>query len=349
MLPRLSYWRRGWSGSIPGWALVLVVMAIGPARGYAAPPPEEITPVEPVKQKAASATKLARDKTPRVPQPGDPWTDPVTGMEFVWAPGGKYQMGCPDSEEGRYPGEGPVHEVQLDGFWLGRHEVTRGQFRKFVEATGYKTEAEKEGWSYGYKDGKWGKQQGLNWRQPGFSQDDRHPVVCVSLNDAQAMAAWMSLKGQGKFQLPTEAQWEYACRAGTTTARYWGDNPDEACKYGNVADETTKREFPALTVHNCHDGYVFTAPVGGFRANRWGLYDLSGNAWEWCEDVYDADAYSKHQRYNPVYMSTSGGAHGVIRGGGWNSYPTRVRCGHRNHVAPADRHSFLGFRLSRTP
>jgi formylglycine-generating enzyme required for sulfatase activity len=285
----------------------------------------------------------------KAPQPGEVWTEPVTGMEFVWVPGGSFMMGSPVGEKDRDDDEGPVHQVQLDGFWLGKHEVTRGQFGMFVEATGYKTEADKEGGAWGYKGGKWDYHQGLNWRQAGFAQDDSHPVVCVSWNDARDMAAWLSERGNGKFQLPTEAQWEYACRGGTTTSRFWGENPDEACKYANVADQALQESITDWShkIHNCNDGYIYTAPAGSFRPNPFGLYDMLGNVWEWCADLYSKDDYSKHQRLTAISMDA--GAHRIIRGGGWNSYPRRGRCAHRNNDDASRRHQFLGFRLSRIP
>jgi formylglycine-generating enzyme required for sulfatase activity len=194
---------------------------------------------------ACAATPAAKKTAPAgvknlAPQPGEVWTEPTTGMEFVWVPGGSFSMGSPSGEKDRDDDEGPAPQVQLDGFWLGKHEVTRGQFGIFIEAAGYKSEADKEGGAWGYKGGKWGYHQGLNWRQPGFAQDDRHPVVCVSWNDARAMAAWLSEQGNGQYRLPTEAQWEYACRGGTTTSRFWGENPDETCKFANVADQALR-------------------------------------------------------------------------------------------------------------
>lgn len=307
------------------------------------------SPVEARESQPAFAPQPPHALQQDAPQPAQVWTDPVTGMEFVWVPGGSLLMGSPAGERDRDDDEGPVHEVKLDGFWLGKHEVTRGQFGKFVEATGYQTQAEKEGGAWGYQCGTWDYHQGLHWRRAGFPQDDRHPVVCVSWHDAQAMAAWLSGQGNGKFHLPTEAQWEYACRGGTTTSRFWGENPDEVCQYANVADRTLKESINgwAHNIHHCHDGFVFTAPVGRYRANGFDLHDMLGNVWEWCEDLYSKDAYGKHLPVNP--KQTDGGAHRVIRGGGWNSYPRRVRCAHRLNDDPARRHQFVGFRLSRIP
>jgi len=287
------------------------------------------------------------------------WTDPVTGMEFVWVPGGCFQMGQTESEKAQlikeagkknydkyYGDELPRHEVCVDGLWMSKHEVTRDHFRRFVESSAYKTDAEKQGWSWIWTD-KWEKKQGADWRNVGFDQNDRHPVVNVSWNDAKAMAEWMSKQGNGKFRLPTEAEWEYAGRAGTTTSRSWGDNPDDACRYANVHDLTSKRvnKFD-WTHHNCDDGYAVTSPVGSFTPNRFGLYDMLGNVWEWCEDIYSEDAYRKHQRNNPIY--TEGGTLRVLRGGSWYNSPRYVRSANRGRHEPGNRNSLIGFRLVRT-
>ena len=245
-----------------------------------------------------------------------------------------------------YGDEGPWHEVCVDGFWMGRHEVTRDQFRRFIDATGYKSDAEKEGYAWIWSD-KWEKKEGVDWRNAGFEQDGRHPVVNVSWNDARAMAKWITDQGNGKFRLPTEAEWEYACRAGTNTARFWGNDPDDACRYANVHDKISKRinKFK-WTNHDCDDGYVKTAPVGSFRPNNFGLYDMLGNVWEWCDDIYAKDAYSKHSRKNSIY--TNGGSYRVIRGGGWESITRGVRCALRGDRSPGSRFILLGFRLLRT-
>jgi formylglycine-generating enzyme required for sulfatase activity len=276
------------------------------------------------------------------------WTDPTTNMAFVWIPAGCFQMGSPESEKGRGSNEGPVHKVCVDGFWLGKYEVTRGQFSRFITATKYKTDAEKEGSSLGYKDGSWDDVKGYSWKNSGFEQNDSHPVISVSWNDAKAMAKWMSKNSKYTFKLPTEAEWEYACRAGTQTSRFWGDDPDQACKYANVADKSAKKQFSDWSIHNCTDGYVFTAPVGKFLDNPFQLSDMLGNVWEWCEDAYSNDAYKKHRSKNPVISSGNSGAGRVIRGGSWGNYPRNLRSAFRDGGSPGDRGGRFGFRLLRT-
>ena len=248
-------------------------------------------------------------------------------MAFVWVPGGCFEMGSPTDEAGRDPDEGPVHAVCVDGFWMGKTEVTNAQYRQF------KT-------NHVYNDHR------------GFSLNaDDQPAVYVSQNDAKVFAKWLSEqnKGRYRFRLPTEAEWEYACRAQTRMARYWGADPDKACEYGNVADLTAKREWSYWEVNNCDDGYVVTAPVASFKPNAFGLYDMLGNVFEWSEDTYSQDAYRNHQRNNPIF--TGGGSYGVIRGGCWYSWPAGVRCAGRSDHPAAGHHRdyFLGLRLVRKP
>lgn len=256
------------------------------------------------------------------------WKDPTTGMEFVWVPGDCFQMGSPSGESGRYSNEGPVHEVCVDGFWMGKFEVTNAQYRKFKSGHNSK-------------------------KYERHSLDgETQPTVFVSWKDAKVFAQWLSRQNGGRyeFRLPTEAEWEYAARAGSTTARYWGDDPDDACGYANVHDRTSKgacSNFTWTTNHNCDDGYAVTAPVGRFKANGFGLHDMLGNVWELCEDRYLPAAYSIHSRSNPMVLS--GGMFRVARGGSWNSEPRLVRSAPRFILGFGDRVNFLGFRLLRNP
>jgi formylglycine-generating enzyme required for sulfatase activity len=257
---------------------------------------------------------------------GREWTEPVTGMEFVRIPGGCFSMGSPSGEKGRYSDEGPVHEVCLDSFWLGKYEVTNEQYRKF--------RANHDSKDY--------KGHSLN--------RDKQPAVLVSWEDALAFAEWLGKKSNGRFafRLPTEAEWEYACRAGVDTARFWGDDSSLACKYANVHDRLSKKAFKNFNWenHNCSDGYEVAAPVGKFDPNNFELYDMLGNVWEWCADIYASDAYSKHRKNNPIY--DRGGSNRVGRGGSWNGIPANVRCAIRSGFSPGLRYNgYLGFRLAR--
>lgn len=300
--------------------------------------------------------KLLGDQTAVAPAPKAPErtataaavTDPVTGLELVLIPAGSFVMGSPADETGRWDKddrEGPQHQVEITrAFYLGKHEVTVGQFRKFVQDAGYKTEAETGGGAYSWTGSKWEKKEGIYWDNPGFSQTERHPVTCVSWNDAQAFIRWLNRKTGRSYRLPTEAEWEYAARAGTKTARYWGENPDQACQFANVADRTAKKSFPGWTTHECDDGYVYTAPVGSFRPNAFGLYDMLGNVWEWCEDWFDKDYYKNSPVQNPTGPSSS--AYRVLRGGSWDYGPRYVRAAYRLNLTPDRRLYSIGFRLA---
>ena len=289
--------------------------------------------------------------------PGQVWKDSVSGMKFVWVPKGCFQMGQTIAEKqylikarGKekytkyYERELPRHKVCLDGFWMGQHEVTRGEFRQFIKATGYQTDAEKKGtaWIFNKEtDWKWKEEKGYHWQKAGYPQNDTHPVVNVSWNDAQAFLKWLNKNTGKEFALPSEAQWEYACRGGSSAMRFWGDGEAEACRYANIADKDHwSPSFP------CSDGYKFTAPVGNYKPNDFGLYDMLGNVWEWCQDIYAKDAYKKHSVKNPIYAQS--GSNRVFRGGSWCSNPASVRCANRDRNTSDDRNSSLGFRLLRT-
>ena len=265
-------------------------------------------------------------------------------MELVYILAGSFQMGSPDSEQNHQSDEGPVHKVELDGFWTGKYEVTVAQFRRFVEAASYRTEAEKKGKSYGLtSSGSWEEQSGLNWRNAGFPQEDSHPVVHMSWNDAKSFCDWLSRKEGKEFRLPTEAEWEYACRAGTRTAYQWGDDPDGGKGWLNAADQTAKRKFPSWVCFNFDDGYLYTAPAGSFKANGFGLYDMHGNVWEWCGDWY-ADKYSAGAAKNP--QGASSGEYRVLRGGGWPDNPQLCRsAGRFIRANPTNSGAGLGFRV----
>ena len=136
--------------------------------------------------------------------------------------------------------------------------------------------------------GEW-KQAGGSWRDPRFpaKQSGEHPVVCVSWDDAQAYIAWLNKRvGKDVYRLPTEAEWEFAARGGTTSKYFWGEDRAEARKYASAADLSGKKANPKWDVPNCDDGYVATAPVASFKPNPYGLYDIVGNAWQWTQDCW---------------------------------------------------------------
>jgi formylglycine-generating enzyme required for sulfatase activity len=233
-------------------------------------------------------------------------------------------------------------------FYLGARTVTRAEFRRFVEGTGYVTDAESDhqgGNRWDVATGGWKKDPGLSWRSPGFEQADDHPVVLVSWNDATKYAEWLGKKDGHKYRLPTEAEWEYACRAGTRTQFFFGDDGSDMARFGNAADASFRRATGRKWGIKADDGYGFTAPVSHFQANRFGLYDMHGNVWQWCAD--------RLGDYPPTRVTDPAGPSGngirVLRGGSWFSDPPIARSAHRYGYAENGRLGDAGFRLALDP
>lgn len=273
------------------------------------------------------------------------------GMTLVRIPAGKFTMGSPAGEKDRVDHENQ-HEVEITRvFYLGIHEVTIGQYRKFVTEEAYNTVAEKDGaGGFGYDEatGKFeGRKPRYTWKNTGWKITDDHPVVNVSWNDAKAFCAWLSRKEKKSYRLPTEAEWEYACRAGSKTAYHNGDDPEGLAQVGNVADGAAKEVLASLKAITAKDGYVFTAPVGSFQKNAFGLFDMHGNVWEWCEDRYDAGRYQNDPIRDPTGPST--GSSRAFRGGSWDRAAGRCRSAARGGNAPTFRNFILGFRVVLVP
>ncbi len=282
------------------------------------------------------------------PSPGQIWRDPYLGMEFVWVPGGCYEMGCGEWAGSCYSDGYPVHTVCVDGFWLGRYEVTNEQFVRFLNEIRRDINVDDDDvyyeghmifdWrydGYGY-DGYGDWKDGIRWTGSHFeliNGKDKHPVVMVTWYGAKAFAKWLSQKTGHKFRLPTEAEWEYACRSG-----------GKKVKYGTSSGKLS-RDLANYRGTGGRDRWKHTSPVGSFPPNQLGLYDMSGNVWEWCEDVYAEDAYKHHSRNNPIY--TGSGRYRVIRGGSCYNFPGYMRCAFRSEYAPALRDIHIGFRLLR--
>jgi formylglycine-generating enzyme required for sulfatase activity len=268
---------------------------------------------------------------------------------LVFVVPGAFRMGCDPGEDGADIC-GPQHSVQLShGFYMGRVEVTRGQFAAFVGAAGYLTTAERAGWALGLDEsGRWQRVAGLSWRNPGFTQTDSHPVVCVSADDAEAFCLWIGGREGRRYRLPTEAEWEYACRAGGLTAWSWGDSPTAGEPRCNGADDSWAQRFPGYDAFDWNDGHGFTSPVAAFTANDWGLFDMHGNAQEWCQDIYAP--YSGEDAVDPVGAALeSSGASRVLRGGSFASLPNGCRAAQRD-AAPADASLVTtGFRVVMDP
>jgi sulfatase modifying factor 1 len=266
---------------------------------------------------------------------------PVTAPsdDQVFIKGGTFLMG---SNEG-HPEEGPAHEVTVDPFWIDRDEVTVAKFEAFVRVTGYKTEAERFGWSgvFNVKTSEWGKVDGADWRHPdgpGSNAAPDEPVTQVSWNDAVAYAKWA-----GK-RLPTEAEWEFAARGGLDRQAYaWGA---ELRPGGRPVANWWQGHFP--TRNTGEDGYIGRAPVGRFPANAYGLRDVAGNVWEWCADWFSETYDASPPGRNP--KGPASGAERVMRGGSWmcsENFCSRYRVAARSHATPDTGLNNVGFRCAR--
>ena len=265
--------------------------------------------------------------------------------EMVMMSAGTFNMGSAAAEVGRYENEGPVHSVKVKKFALGKTSVTRAQFAAFVIETKYDAGSE----CFTFEDGTWQPHNGRNWQNPGHVQYDNHPVACISWNDAKAYADWISKKTGKLYRLPTEAEWEYAARSGTTTARYWGEGPDQQCAYANGMDATGKLEVPGnfQDVAQCTDGYAYTSPAGAFKPNTFGLYDIMGNVWQWTEDCWH-DSYHEAPTDGSAWTTEQCSGEHVLRGGSWLNSPWILRAAFRIRRDAGTRGSAFGFRLART-
>ena len=249
----------------------------------------------------------------------DRLSDGSQGSEMVVIPTGEFRMGSPTSERGRYSDESP-HSVRITkSFAIGKYEVMFHEYDRFATAAGRPLPPD-QGWGRG-----------------------RRPVINVSWSDAVAYAKWLSQQTGQSYRLPTEAEWEYAARAGTKTSYYWGDDPNQGCTYANAADLDGKKIFVGWTVMDCHDGEIYTALVGSYRSNAFGLHDMAGNVLEWTCSLYDENAQAPIQSCEEPAADRQF----VMRGGSWNDEPRTVRSAVRLRSRPDFRDYFLGFRLVR--
>lgn len=281
------------------FSLFLVTQSLARMAGeFEIPSKKVVKPVVPIKAPASSSSSTANGSYGAGNggglTAGQNFTDSVTGMELVWIPGGCFQMGSNSGDSD----EKPVHKVCVDGFWIGRYEVTQGQWQKIMGSNP----------SY-------------------FKRGSNYPVEEVSWNDCQEFIKKLNRQSGKNFHLPTEAEWEYAARGGRAGEKYSGGN-----YVGRVANYAGVIKLKRLT-HT----------VGGKAANGFGLYDMSGNVWEWCADWYGSSHYNNSPVQNPQGPNT--GSYRVNRGGSWNSRPRHARSANRGRDGPGDRSWYLGFRL----
>ena len=267
---------------------------------------------------------------------------------FVLVPAGTFEMGQQFDKNAT-----PVHRVTISRpFYLGKYEVTVGQFSRFVKSTTFRTQAEREGFGIVAGRGRRFEKKPVSWNSPGFEQTDRHPVVLLTRSDFDAYLKWLNGGAVKPCRLPTEAEWEYACRAGTQGRYYWGFSAQNSAKYANLSSDSGPvrpgggRTRPRRDRSDeAEDQFEYTAPVGSLTPNDWGLYDMLGNAFERCADRFGKDYYAESPTQDPKGPE-EGGALFVDRGGAWNTSPQMSMCASRFWSAPDFRINFAGFRVA---
>ena len=274
-------------------------------------------------------------------------SDPTREPEMVVIEGGHFWMGSLEGESD----EKPVHEVAVKTFALGRCEVTVAEFAFFVEATGYVATADNGDCRALNEAGTtFADNMNASWRDPGYldlTQVGAMPVVCVSFDDTLAYTEWLTLQLGRSYRLPTEAEWEYAARGRTTTARFWEINQSASqCKFANGADQDAKTRFEQRSNVDCADGHVISAPVATYRPNPYGLYDMLGNVWEWTTDCwrgpYDDPIAIENRSQGDDCLQR------VVRGGSWFYGPDGLRSANRSKDYPMRTYNSVGFRVART-
>jgi len=264
----------------------------------------------------------------------------LLGIVFITIPKGCFQMGSFSNEA--QEDEKPRHNVCIDTFSISKYEITNDQYIAFLN----------DYLSKGYSVDNYikNKNESLKSRilldsnfysvESGF---ENYPMVNVSWDGAKQFTIWLSERTGFSIRLPKESEWEYSCRAGTKTKRFWGDQSNSACYYSNVQDYSGDNKRKGLSGHQCDDGYSEISPVGKFFPNSFELYDMLGNVYEWCEDIYIKNAYEFHTKQNPVV--NSGGFNRVVRGGSYINQPAEIRCAKRSNSPPREKLNYIGFRV----
>ena len=319
---------------------IALVPEPGAAPLASAPPPSAAQPdAPPLAVESSSSTSLGRLVGPMVDFPG--------GNVIVGDLAGDGEIS-----------ERPVHPVTLQPFRMGAKEVTVGLFSAFVSATHYRTTAEKPpspGCLVFDRPGTnkpWNAHTDRNWRSPGYDQTDVYPAVCISYDDATALIQWLASATGRHFRLPSEAEWETAARADTSTRYPWGNDPSRTCQYANGADQTSLpngQPLPFAALLTCHDGHARVAAVGLFQPNSLGLYDMIGNVAEWTADCWSEATFAPADG-RPLATEESDCKVRIVRGGSWKDGPDRLRVSARDtNYLTSDANDVLGFRLAESP
>lgn len=282
--------------------------------------------------------------------PGQTFRDCADCPEMVVIPAGRFVMGSSTAETTRerikeeyLRWEKPQHDVTIRrNFAMGKYSLTRGEWTQYLRESG-RTIPKGCTWYNGTENQ---FDNNRSWSEPGFAQTDRHPVVCVSGSDAREFAQWLSMKTGKYYRLPTEAEWEYAARAGSATARYWGEEDAAQCDFANGADTLASGKYTFITWGvSCRDGFAETSPVGSFRANGFGLYDTLGNVWQWAEDCWNED-FAGAPTDGSAWKSGDCGKL-AIRGASWRNNPGSLRAANRSWATNNFRGDYIGLRVVR--
>ena len=276
---------------------------------------------------------------------GAAFRDCPTCPEMVVLPPGRFIMGSAETEPVRDKDEGPQREVAIAApFAVSKFEVTRGQFRAFVQESGHKPAP---GCSV-FTGTRSERVESKGWEDTNYIQTDAHPVACVSWNDAKAYAGWLAAKTGVGYRLLSEAEWEYAARAGAASKYSFGDDADQLCAHGNIADDAARDAggLAGWTYAKCRDGFgLATAPVGAFQANAFGLHDMHGNVWEWVEDCHH-ETYQGGPTDGSAWVTAECKTR-VDRGGGLFNNRGTNRAAERALYPPTGTSANIGFRLAR--
>jgi formylglycine-generating enzyme required for sulfatase activity len=308
-------------------------------------------------------SSFAQTKKTSSYKPGQTFKDCPDCCEMVVIPAGSFMMGAPENDSARYPEEGPQHKVDIKQFAVGKFDITKKEWAAFVKATNRKTPG---GCAWAMMPGDtskpWELNPSANWNHIGFTQDSSHPVVCMSWNDAQDYVRWLSKKTGFTYRLLSEAEWEYADRAGTTTTYPWGNKASH--EYANYGVDTAW----GIGLVYGHDKWMYTSPVGSFPPNQFGLYDMNGNVLQWVDDYFspsytglptDGSAYKKNVQLTitgdlAAMNGTSSDSYRICRGGGFGDPPRMIRAAFRNWgpgpgaTLTTYRGGGSGFRVART-
>lgn len=318
-----------------GIAALLIAVAMPIQAADPAAPTPAVTPAKPVAAKPAAkkspAAKSAAKSEPRckallapnhTPLPFEMYRDCENTPELVRLPGGAFVMGESGGVGHTY--ELPLREVQVPPFSIGRYEVTFLEWDDCHRDGGCVKLPDDEGWGRGFR-----------------------PVINVSWVDAKQYVTWLSNRTGQRYRLPSEAEWEYAARAGTTTPFSWGDASGEACRYGNTFDLTATKSYPNWFWYtHCADAFINTAPAGTFLPNPWGIFDMHGNVWEWVEDCWHSD-YTSAPTDGSAWVTGPDCGKRVNRGGGWGNHPRSMRSANRDADSATGSGDAFGFRVVR--